>query len=132
MEKIKIYIEKSEGICTSCGKRGFEIMAWDNGSPYYETTSMFFCPNCFGIGEEYNEMDSQKKLEIKNFEDWQMEERSAEKKLALEMQARRPVDILSTDFADWQTNVENSRFGSNHYFLEICYAGVERPTNVWR
>ena len=130
MEKIKIYIEKSEGICTSCGKRGFEIMAWDNGSPYYETSYLFFCPNCFRTGEEDNEMDSQKKLEIKNFEDWQAEERIAEKKLALEMRARRPVDILSTDFADWQTNVGNSRFGNDHYFLEICYSGVERLTNV--
>ena len=99
MEKIKIYIEKSEGICTSCGKRGFEIMAWDNGSPYYETSYLFFCPNCFRTGEEDNEMDSQKKLEIKNFE-------------------------------DWQANVENSRFGNDHYFLEICYSGVERLTNV--
>lgn len=129
MEKIKIYIEKSEGICTSCGKRGFEIMAWDNGSPYYETSYLFFCPNCFRTGEEDNEMDSQKKLEIKNFEDWQAEERIAEKKLALEMQERRPIDILSTEFADWQTAVETSRFGNDHEFLEICYAGVERLAN---
>ena len=59
MEKIKIYVKKSEGICASCGKRGFEIIAWDNGGPYYETTSMysqttstFFCPNCFRTGAE--------------------------------------------------------------------------------
>lgn len=55
MEKIKIYIEKSEGICTSCGKRGFEIMAWEDGSPFSQTTSMFFCPNCCGTGAD-NEM----------------------------------------------------------------------------
>ena len=42
-------------------------------------------------------------ITIKNFEDWQAEERIAEKKLSLEMQACRPTDILSTDFADWQT-----------------------------
>lgn len=69
--------------------------------------------------------------QIKNFEDWQRGERSAEKKLALEMQARRPVDILSTDFADWQTDVECSGFGSNHFFLEICYSGIERLTSTW-
>ena len=59
MEKIKIYVEKSAGICTSCGERGFEIMAWDNGSPLYETSSLFFCPACFGAGED-NEMTATK------------------------------------------------------------------------
>ena len=66
--------------------------------------------------------------QIKNFEDWQAKERIAEKKLALEMQERRPIDILSTDFADWQTAVEKL-CDNNHELLEICYFGIERMTN---
>lgn len=48
---------------------------------------------------------------------------------ALEMREQRPIDVLSTAFADWQTAVEKSPFGNNHDFLEICYAGIERMTN---
>ena len=48
---------------------------------------------------------------------------------ALEMQALRPLNVLSTEFADWQTAVERSQFGNNHDFLTICYAGTERITN---
>ena len=55
--------------------------------------------------------------------------RRRRKKLAIEMQERRPLDVLSTDFADWQTDVETSRFGNDRYFLEICYEGIERMTN---
>ena len=67
--------------------------------------------------------------QIKNFEDWQRGERSAEKKLALQHRDCRPLDVLSTEFADWQTAVETSRFGNDHEFLEICYAGVDRLAN---
>ena len=48
---------------------------------------------------------------------------------ALEMREQRPIDVLSTAFADWQTAVERSQFGNNHDFLTICYAGIERITN---
>lgn len=48
---------------------------------------------------------------------------------ALEMQVCRPIDIFSTDFADWQTAVERSEGGNSREFLEICYAGIERLTN---
>ena len=61
-----------------------------------------------------------------------MELTENQQRIALEMQACRPIDILSTDFSDWQTAVEKSRFGNNHEFLEICYAGIERLTNEER
>ena len=114
-------------------------------TPYKREGDLFreFCgTSFFGIkGSRLNDHDCykkfkiqegltiQKKLEIKNFEDWQMEERIAEKKLALQHRDCRPLDVLSTEFADWQTAVETSRFGNDHEFLEICYAGVDRLAN---
>lgn len=96
-------------------------------TPYKREGDLFreFCgTSFFGIkGSRLNDHDCYKKFKIQ-------EGLTIQKKLALEMQKRRPIDILSTNFADWQTAVERSRFGSDHYFLEICYAGVERLTNV--
>lgn len=50
-------------------------------------------------------------------------------KLALEMQDCRPLDICSTEFADWQTAVEKSQHGNDGDFLAICYSGLKRLTN---
>jgi len=42
----EIYVEKSAGICTSCGEQGLNIQAWVPGSPKSQTTNTFYCPAC--------------------------------------------------------------------------------------
>ena len=40
------YVEKSAGICTSCGEQGVDIQTWLPGSPKSQTTNTFYCPAC--------------------------------------------------------------------------------------
>jgi len=50
MEKKKVFVEKSAGLCNSCGTQGFEISVWSTGPQENHHSGLlareFFCPIC--------------------------------------------------------------------------------------